>query len=180
MSGVGGKVKYAYAVLRHVMRRPNYEIVVCGHINLLWLAWLCSIILRTPLVLIMHGVEIWSPTRNRLNNRLVSRVDAFISVSEVTRSRFIAWSGVGADRFFILPNSIDFERFYPAPKNPLLLDRYHLRGKRVLMTLGHMLGFGRYKGFDEVMECLPDLVKDIPDIAYLIVCQFLTANASCC
>jgi phosphatidylinositol alpha-1,6-mannosyltransferase len=167
--GVGGKVKYACAVLQHIIHRPGYEIVVCGHINLLWLAWICRIILRIPLVLIMHGVEVWQPTRNRLNNRLVARVDAFISVSEVTKSRFTAWSRVDANRFFIVPNSIDLELFHPAPKNPLLLDRYHLRGKRVLMTLGRMPGFERYKGFDEVMECLPDLVKDIPNVVYLIV-----------
>ena len=40
---------------------------------------------------------------------------------------------------------------------PTLVARYGLDGKRVLLTLGRVVAAERYKGFDEVLEVLPDL-----------------------
>jgi glycosyltransferase involved in cell wall biosynthesis len=38
-----------------------------------------------------------------------------------------------------------------------------------MLTLGRLSSTGRYKGFDEVLDVLPELAPDIPEIAYLIV-----------
>ena len=43
-----------------------------------------------------------------------------------------------------------------------------MQGKTIIMTFGRLAGKKRYKGFDEVMESLPQLARKIPDIAYLI------------
>ena len=43
-----------------------------------------------------------------------------------------------------------------------------LSGRTVIMTLGRMAAGERYKGFDEVIDALPELARAIPDIAYLI------------
>ena len=37
------------------------------------------------------------------------------------------------------------------------------------MTLGRLAANEQYKGFDEIIECLPALKQQIPNIAYLIV-----------
>jgi len=49
------------------------------------------------------------------------------------------------------------------------VERYGLSGKTVLMTLGRLAPEEQYKGFDEIMELLPALSKEIPPIVYLIV-----------
>jgi glycosyltransferase involved in cell wall biosynthesis len=49
------------------------------------------------------------------------------------------------------------------------MERYGLRGKTVLMTLGRLVGQDRHKGYDEVIEALPALIGEIPDVCYLIV-----------
>jgi glycosyltransferase involved in cell wall biosynthesis len=36
------------------------------------------------------------------------------------------------------------------------------------MTLGRLVSEERYKGFDEVVKCLPGLISKIPDLVYLI------------
>jgi glycosyltransferase involved in cell wall biosynthesis len=51
------------------------------------------------------------------------------------------------------------------PRNRELAARYHLENKRVLMTLGRVEAAERYKGFDEVLEIMPELEDDI---AYVI------------
>jgi len=54
------------------------------------------------------------------------------------------------------------------PRNRDLVDRWNLDDKRVLLTLGRIVAAERYKGFDEVLEVMPDLVRDHADLTYLI------------
>ncbi|NBT91041.1 MAG: glycosyltransferase, partial [Verrucomicrobia bacterium] len=54
---------------------------------------------------------------------------------------------------------------------PVPLDlrkRLGLEGKKVIYTLARLDPGERYKGIDEVMSVLPELVREIPDLIYLI------------
>jgi glycosyltransferase involved in cell wall biosynthesis len=76
---------------------------------------------------------------------------------------------VPEERVFTLPNSVDLERFVAQPKNPSLLRRYGFDGSRVILTLGRLASRERCKGFDEVIEAMPALLKTFSDLKYLIV-----------
>lgn len=164
--GLKGKWAYTLAAWRAARERCN--LVVCGHINLLpaaaIAAWRCA----APLVLLIYGIDAWQPHRSRLVNRLLSRVAHVISISEITRERFSAWSGIPHQRIHILPNAIELGRYGAGSRNPQLVQRYGLDGKRVLMTLGRLSATERYKGFDEVLDLLPELLKPLPNLVYLI------------
>ncbi|HET6468333.1 MAG TPA: glycosyltransferase family 4 protein [Geminicoccaceae bacterium] len=168
IASAGGSAAYARELLGVLTPWPNYDLVVCGHINLLPPACLAAFLSHAPLALIMHGIEAWQPARRALSNRLVGRIDRFLAVSEVTRERFAAWSGVGADRIDLLPNCIDLRRFARGPARSDLLARYGLAGRRVLLTLGGLAASERYKGIDEVLEVLPQLAQAMPAVAYLV------------
>jgi glycosyltransferase involved in cell wall biosynthesis len=114
-------------------------------------------------VLFVYGIEAWKPLRT-LSNRLARNVRAAVSISDITLDRFLGWSGFGGPSF-ILPNSIRAEWYGMRPRNRELAARYHLENKRVLMTLGRVEAAERYKGFDEVLEIMPELEDDI---AYVI------------
>lgn len=147
--------------------RP-YHLVVCGHLNLLPVAFLATLITRAPLLTIVHGIDAWTPRRNPAVNWLANRAFAVISVSQTTAKRFASWSGFPQERLHLLPNAIDLSRYCPGPKPPQLLERYRLEGKRVIMTLGRLSADERYKGFDEVMEALPEIQKIYPDTVYMV------------
>ena len=166
---LNNKYRYLVAVTRGLLSFEECDLVVCGHINLLPIAWIASAWARVPLVLIIHGIEAWTPHKKKLVNHLVMRIDACICVSEVSRSRFISWSGVAIDKCHILPNCIDIQQFCPSSKNEQLLSRHNLKNKTVLMTLGRLDSAERYKGFDEVLEVLPRLIEQLPNVVYLIV-----------
>jgi phosphatidyl-myo-inositol dimannoside synthase len=59
------------------------------------------------------------------------------------------------------------ERFGLAEKDPELLTRYGLKGKRVIMTLGRMAANEQAKGFDQVIELMPRLRLHRPDLVYM-------------
>ena len=167
--GVGGKIRYLATVLNVVRRHPGFDLIVCGHINLLPIGYLLRWYIGSPIILLIYGIDAWKPTGSRLTNRLARKVDALVSVSEVTRQRFLHWAKVDASRTFLLPNAIDLHRYGPGPKNAALLNRYGLAGQTVLMTMGRLVPAERFKGFDEVLELLPTLAQEMGDLAYLIV-----------
>jgi glycosyltransferase involved in cell wall biosynthesis len=59
--------------------------------------------------------------------------------------------------------------FQLRPRNADLARRLDIDGRRVLLTLGRLAATEKLKGFDEVLEILPDLTRLYPDITYLIV-----------
>lgn len=166
--GLNSKFKYVVTIVKTVYKYPNYDMVICGHINLLPIAYAISLWKRVPLVLLIYGIDVWKPTKNRFANYLIRKIDWVVSISRITKERLQRWSGLGDDRFYLLPNAFEQERYGLGPKKEELLNRYGLRGKKVLMTFGRLVSQERYKGFDEVLELLPTLLCKIPDLVYMI------------
>jgi glycosyltransferase involved in cell wall biosynthesis len=161
-----GKSAFARRALATAFRVRSAEWTICGHINLLPLAVPVAAIARSRLALVIHGIDAWKP-KHALSKVLARRVDSVISVSECTAERFAAWSGVAAEEFFILPNSIDLDAFVPAPPDPHLRARYGLGEGPVILTLGRIAA-GEEKGFQQVIEALPRLAVAFPGVRYLI------------
>ena len=145
----------------------RFDMVVCSHINLLPIAVLATAFARAPLLLLVYGVDAWTPSRSRLINLLTRRADAVSAISHVTLERFLAWSGVPRERCTVLPNAVHLERYGPGPKSEALLERYGIKGRKVVMTLGRLAVTER-KGFDEVLEVMPRLIRKVPELVYLI------------
>jgi glycosyltransferase involved in cell wall biosynthesis len=157
-----GRAAYVAALLT-TSRRQRFDLVICGHVNLLPLARFTG---HAPL-LVTHGIEAWKPLRNRVSNRLVNTIRALVSVSALTRDRFLSWSGF-AGPTFVLPNAVRIEKYGVRPRRTDLAERFGIGGRRVLLTLGRIVGTERYKGFDEVLEVMPELVRRHPDVVYVV------------
>jgi glycosyltransferase involved in cell wall biosynthesis len=164
-----GRASYTFSVIRHAIRGPRADLVLCGHIHLLPLAWAAARLARARLVLVVHGYEAWAPSSHTLSNLLVHCIDAFIAVSGYSAERFVQWSGVAAARGFILPNCVDLSRFQPQQRDPALVSRYGLRSAIVMLTVGRLAASEQYKGVDEVMEAMPHLLRQFPALRYLVV-----------
>jgi glycosyltransferase involved in cell wall biosynthesis len=162
------RVSYALAMIRHIFRRPRADLVICGHINLLPLAWAAARLVRARLALVIHGYEAWTASY-KLSNLLVNRIDAFIAVSHYSAERFAQWSGVQAGRGYILPNCVDLDKFHPQERDSILVSRYGLRSAIVMLTLGRLAKDEQYKGVDEVIDAMPRLLRQSPELRYLIV-----------
>jgi glycosyltransferase involved in cell wall biosynthesis len=129
-------------------RRAKPDLVICGHINLLPIAF------GKPL-LIVHGIEAWK--RRRLP---LAKCRGIVSVSALTRDRLVGWSHYDGPTF-VLPNAVHLDHYGIRPKREDFIARYHLAGKRVLLTVGRLDSAERSKGFDEMLEVMPDLPEDV-------------------
>ncbi len=163
-----GKAAFLAGEVASILDSRWFDLVICGHVRLLPLMRLTELRRKTPMGLILHGVDAWDPYGGAETRRQLARLDWFLSVSRFTADKFCAWSGVPMDKARVIPNAVDMTAFTPGPKPDALLDRYGLRGKRVLMGMARLDAREKYKGFDEVMEAMPALLARHPDLAYLI------------
>lgn len=163
------KWRYVISILQLPFTGVKNDVTLCGHINLLPLAWyLKKTGVVKKIVLIVHGVEVWERPAG-LKALFLTSVDHLISVSEFTRRRMLAWAGIEHLPYSILPNCVDLERFTPGGRDPELVNRYGLQGKKVLLTVARLNAAERYKGIDEVLEIMPELCRKFPEVLYLIV-----------
>jgi phosphatidylinositol alpha-1,6-mannosyltransferase len=164
----GNKIRFIAAALRSGMVRPRFGLIICGHVNLLPVASAVAALARARVVLVVYGMEAWEP-RNRIARVLLSRVSGIISISSVTIDRLQRWARLDTKRAFLLPNAVDLSRYTPGPKNEQLISRWALAGRRVLLTVGRMDAAEQAKGFDEILNVLPELVAETPALVYVAV-----------
>ena len=160
------KRDYVSAIVRLAMRRPRFNWIVCGHVNLLPLACTASMESGAPVILLTHGIEVWQ--RNGwLRPQLLTFVRALTSVSDFTHRKMSAWAPPLTARFFLLPNAIDLSKYSPGAPNPALRIRLQIGKGPVILTLGRMDAAERSKGFDEILEVLPELLTELPELVYI-------------
>ncbi|MDB5679114.1 glycosyltransferase family 4 protein [Sphingomonas bacterium] len=167
LSAIGGMRSYLRAMAR-ALRRGPFDMVFCGHINLLPLARAVATLLRAPLSLTIHGIEAWKPSERAITRWTSGSADFITAVSGVTLERFRSWAPYPDAKCAVLPNAIHFDRFSVGPKNAELERRYDVEGRRVVMTFGRLAGQHRYKGFDRMLEALGDMIELVPDLVYII------------
>lgn len=167
-SSAKGKRAFVMRSLAQLGKGRSCDLVVCGHINLLPIAYFLAKRSRARLVLVIHGIDAWQRHKNPLTAHLARKIDGLIAVSNYSAERFLGWSKARPARKYILPNCVNVHRFQPGPKNPDLVKRYGLGNSKVLMTFGRLAGKERRKGFDRTMEALPEILRYHGDVKYLI------------
>lgn len=168
-AATAGKIAFARRVIAQAVLGPPSDVVICGHINLLPLAWLLARRHRARLALVIHGVEAWVPHPSPVVRALTRRIHSLVSVSRYSRERFESWSAQRGRTAVILPNSVDLATFVPQARSPALEARYGIGDAPVLLTVARLASGERYKGIDEVLEALPALRSRRPTLRYLIV-----------
>ena len=165
-----GSLRNFALVCLKTLHNEQPGLIFCGHVNLLPFAVPLARRYRTPLALMVHGVDVWQPPR-LASRLLLSEVDHCMSVSRLTIDKMLTWTDMpNRVPLTIMPNAVDLDRFNASTGKPSeLLGRYELHGKRVIMTLARLEAQERYKGLREVLDILPELIAWDPNIRYLVV-----------
>ncbi len=161
----GSKLRYIKTVERLTRGKGSCDLVICGHVNLLPIAYAAARRSGARLMLLAYGLEVWNPRRWTFRYML-HRVDTVVGISAFTIKRLRQWAVIAGDQALLVPNAIDLDAFTPGPRNDLLRQQLGLGKGPVIMTLGRMDASERAKGFDEVIEALPSLLEDFPTLCY--------------
>jgi glycosyltransferase involved in cell wall biosynthesis len=149
-----------------LLKKPN--LIIAAHEGLSPIAWICRIVFKINYWVLVYGVEVWVPLAP-LKKKALSSSQLIISISEFTRKTLIEKSKIDPLKIYILNNFIDCNKFKPESKSGSLLDKYKLREKLIILTLGNLNSSERYKGHDLTIKAVAELQHDFPNLIYLII-----------
>ncbi len=93
-----------------------------------------------------------------------------ISIGEYTRDRIAKEQNISPDRIPLLPVTFDASQYTIQPKPQYLLDRYQFSADQpIILTVARLASGDRYKGYDQIIQALPIIRQEIPNIHYLLV-----------
>jgi len=117
-----------------------------------------------------HGTTSEGSFRYRLTRALETYVfkhaDAVTTICEGLRNEIIG-RGVAAEKIEVIPNAVDIDKFtYGEAADPGLLEKLGMSGKTVLGFIG---SFYAYEGLLLLLDALPAIIGQRPDVRLLLV-----------
>lgn len=151
-------------------RRRQFDVLECGQaFPACLLAWQIHRKYGTPYLVWVHGNDLLGPTRHRwlrpVMRKAMLRADAIIANSTYTAA-LVGKFGIPPGRIRIVAPTVDTRVFRPAPPSETLLERYGIRGQKVVLTVCRLV---ERKGVDRMLEAVSRLRTRGRDIKYLIV-----------
>jgi glycosyltransferase involved in cell wall biosynthesis len=96
--------------------------------------------------------------------------EKIVSISGYTRDRLIKEQNLPFDKIPLLPVTFDASRFKIGNKPDYLLKRYGLKPEQpVILTVTRLATADGYKGYDQILQALPEIRRQLPDVHYMLV-----------
>lgn len=154
-----------------LMQSLTAKVIILSHINLLPIA--CIIKVANPksqIIFLTHGIEVWRPISSWKINFL-NKYCRIWSVSKFTARKIQELHGLSAKNIYVLPNCLDpfFHIPYTFEKPVQLFERYKIESNtHILLGINRLTCHEHEKGYDQVLNVMPALLKIYPNICYLL------------
>lgn len=113
---------------------------------------------------ITKGGLVYSQVK-RLETKVARQADRLVCICEGLRGDMES-RGIPAEKILISKNGVEVETFVPREKDPALLAKYGLEGKRILGFIG---SFFTYEGLPELVASAARLEKTRDDFKLLLI-----------
>jgi len=160
-----------YAFWTSVLQRKyHFRKIHCGQVlSSGFTGWLMNKLFGVPYVIYVYGSETFRFGRSRLLSKLIKtflrHAEWIVPNSDFTRDEFLALFP-SSQKFRIITPGVDTNHFKPADKDPALIEKYNLTGKKVLLTVARL---DERKGHDVVIRAVANLASQFPELIYLVV-----------
>jgi phosphatidyl-myo-inositol dimannoside synthase len=161
------KVRFVARAL--LLARKTPRIVLAAHPNLADpTRWMRKISPASKTIVICHGVEVWEPLPARRKEALIT-ADMVLAPSTYTAEKLQSVQGVAVEKIRILPWPIDALMLrFSETSSSLALPEGFPQG-RVILTVGRWVAAERYKGADDMIRAMPQLMSSVPDARLVLV-----------
>jgi phosphatidylinositol alpha-1,6-mannosyltransferase len=164
----GNKIYFLFFSLLHLFKRETW---VLGHLNLAPIGYLRKLVSPSKrLIVVCHGVEVFQPLKG-IKKKILQQADLILAVSFHTKSELILKQGVAPEKIILFPNTLD--PFFKLPINfnkpDYLKKRYQIKEQeKVLLTISRLNSKEGYKGYDQVFNTIPYLLKSGLNVKYIL------------
>jgi phosphatidyl-myo-inositol dimannoside synthase len=158
--------------LGRLLLHRRFRYLVCGQLLSLGVpSRLMARLAGVPYAVFVHGADLLDyhhrPPWGRLARWVVEGADTVVVNSRFTGALVERLLPGAARRIVVLPMGVEPSETPPTAQLELLRARYDLRGGRpVLLSVARLAAM---KGQDVAIATLPDLLRRVPDLAYLVV-----------
>lgn len=151
------------------------EMYIYGHINLAAPAILINKLRpNKKMVFIAHGIEVWN-NLSKIQILAFQKADRILAVSSYTKRRLVEEKDIEENKIKVFHNTLDpfFEKPKDFGKAEYLMQRYGLKeDHEIIFTLCRLSSKEAYKGYDRVVEALPQVLESHPNAVYLIAGKY--------
>ena len=162
-------------ILRSIIQKKKLNHVLVGHILPLGIiTWLFSFFEKLQYSVILHGMDLEYSQKN-FRKRLISKIilkkaKTIICVNSYTAKRVCKFYPAFSNKIIIANPGFDGQFYFNhkpqiQAKKLEIQKKLNLENKIVLLSLGRLV---RRKGHDMVMRSLPEVLKEIPSLVYII------------
>ncbi|MBD3168293.1 MAG: glycosyltransferase [candidate division Zixibacteria bacterium] len=150
----------------------RYDLVICGHacMPIGLVGYLSRKILRIPYIAFVYGEELTEIeykghriTKKLMRNVVIS-AERVVVCSSATGGRLLKL-GVPQNRIKLVYPGVDIERFKPFKPGSEFLDKLGINGDKLMLSVGRLI---ERKGFDTVLDSLPDIMRSVGPVKYII------------
>lgn len=159
-------------VVKSIVKARLSDVIILGHVNLALPGLIIKKLYpKKKLVLITHGIDVWSELGG-VKKKVLHAADSILSVSSFTKRKVVEVNKVDPDKITLFPNTLDPYFSIPSEvikQQPELRRRYGIADDEfVFYTLSRLSSTELFKGYDNVIKALAEVVKERPDVKYVI------------
>jgi phosphatidylinositol alpha-1,6-mannosyltransferase len=157
---------YRLGLAMNSVRRDRPDVVLAVGMQAVWLGATISRLTRVPLVAVGGGTEFLrkSRTERAITRWAFGRAQSLVAISSYTLG-LMSEMGIDVSRASVIPPGADGDLYTPGLSTDRLRNRLELGDSRVILTVGHV---SKRKAQDVVIRALPSVLKDCPEVKYLI------------
>jgi phosphatidylinositol alpha-1,6-mannosyltransferase len=157
-----------FKLVRQTIRQENTELTIYGYIMIGIIGLILQKLFGHKYVISTHGMDMLQFRRfwglNFMTKLILQQADGVLTNSEFTKKLVLDY-GVDPAKIELVFPGVE-EMYEMQGKNQDLVRKHGLQDKYVLLTVGRLV---RRKGHDRVIESLPRLIQEIPELVYLII-----------
>ena len=165
----------AFTAIKQAIKQQQINYVLVGQILPLGtVVWLLSYFLPIKYGVFLHGMD-WGqamrrPRKRWLARRIMARASVIIAANSYVAKLMKQECVSVANRVIIINPGLSQATPPEISQNyqQQLRQKYNLVNKRILLTVGRLV---ERKGVDQVLRALPKLIKQYPDLYYIVVGQ---------
>ncbi len=156
-------------ITNYKLQITNYNIIV-GHILPLGtVCYFLSKIIKLRYSVILHGMDLAyalkTEKKKKLTRKILKNSEKIICGNSYTKNLVQSFDSNLKNKLSIVNPGIDTHFVRNPKKTEELKNKYNLNEKIVLFSIGRLV---KRKGFDKTIESLPQILKKIPNLAYVI------------
>lgn len=149
-----------------LIKKEKIKILQFGHYaHYCLIGTLLAKLLKLKILIYFHGIDLWIHQRKKIGRWLMKlnleNADKLIANSNFIKNEIFNL-GIPKEKIVVIYPGINVEKF----KNLNNKKSGDLINKKIILSLGRLI---KLKGYDLVLKALPEVIRVVPNLVYLII-----------